>query len=747
MELYLKYRSYFLFICQVYMIPLIYSIFTIIFFVGHFKSSRFDKTSLAFQTSEISQVQLEKLKHQEIIVNGLDNRMQRNKIINLLKTEISPSYRLINNAQKLTTWASKLQELGIFKSICIKRYINNQKEIISCNLLMNPIIKKITVINLSNKIVPLSYLKLIFRSQLGQPMNFVNINRTSSLIKKWYRNNGYIDVNVKINYNKSNSNVIEIDIKESLIQKFHLIISSHSKSSKQTAFYYSLKDILQIKIGKPLNIYQLDYNLKQLNHKNLIQKGYYKVGKDSNELFVYITPLHDRSISLFSRKYVITQQFKELLESYWHYGSLMFTLNQNIRSFNHNTIGSLYSLLINRRQIYSSPIDKISQADFVLYPSLNRYLISNSYYTSWYLPDSVFSPNTNFGLKYCFHYPQQYHTNFVFKTSCPSLGRFIDIKYEISLVKICKLFFTSISSTFNKTVDIYKKYNQYISNKKIYIYPKCSITKHSNFSINIHHYLLNNIEFQKFFEVKQSTLKSILFYNHTCFYKLKNNSFKNYSYFCRKYIESSCNLTQYIFGVKLPLYLENNQYISKKLSELNLYNLEISHLIPSNTFNTIQNLHYSKIKHILRKTCYIKRHTVRVYIQIIGLTSPEEFFPSSDNTIVIDSNLIHSYIKSLFYFPVYSRNCKIDYYLYNYKNNIIYFFMDYFQSHTNTSGSQNHPNYSSKYHTYNNLCLKLSYGVGLQISTPVKQIPALKLEYGYDINNNYSLHLSLVNYN
>nr|YP_009313894.1 Hypothetical protein ORF_4 [Hommersandiophycus borowitzkae]SCW22148.1 Hypothetical protein ORF_4 [Hommersandiophycus borowitzkae] len=681
-----------------------------------------------------------KIKHYEIVIDGLNNKILRHQIINLLNNH-KPAKSILSY-KDLKVWINKLQQLGIFQSIHVKHHNNDLCQIIYLNLTINPLIKTVKIRNCRQKLIPLSYLYHTFQNQLGKPLNFVHIRQKIALIKKWYTDHGYMDVHINVQYF---NNIIEIEIDEPIVKTTHIIVNSPHISEEEVEGYEFvhkdyLKETLQTYIRGPLNLLKLGKVLTDLKNKNLFKQSDYKIHRYDHEivLCIYIEPLNYRSTYLFSKKYFVTQNLLELIESFSNQGLFFRHLNHNFSFLNIPKIYKIYNALIMNSTINSRLLYKMSQYDFMVYPSFLKIYseLNNSMHNDWNLPGTFFISNNNLGFRHAIYYLSKYCFNCLIDISIPDIGRSIDIKYEIPLIKTCHKVITNIIIRFNKIVYLdHMDYHSASIKDSISVYAKHSLVNHKNILIHINHCFLSSLNLSAYINIQQSISQILFFKNYIRFNQLRDYILSSYDscYFSRKYVDNLTKLTKYKLGLKLPLSAidTNNQLIN-----FSLYDLEISYSIPNNIPHNISNIYINKITHKLTKKCHIRKNTLMIYLQSVQLIDKVQDIPFHEDSVIIDH-----YSKKYINLPTNIQNCKLEYYLYNYNDNITYCFVDYF--HNNKHFVFNKIHYNDYSYTYDYVPLRISYGVGLKIITPIKQIPSLRFEYGYNINNKQCLHLKV----
>jgi len=101
---------------------------------------------------------------QEIIITGIENRLLKERLLKLLSIKECSSRLILTKELKL--WISKLKLSGFFISIKLNSCVIHNHQIIKIHLSTNPILKQISIIEYTDKLIPYSYLLFIFRHQV-----------------------------------------------------------------------------------------------------------------------------------------------------------------------------------------------------------------------------------------------------------------------------------------------------------------------------------------------------------------------------------------------------------------------------------------------------------------------------------------------------------------------------------------------------------------------------------------------------
>nr|YP_009315123.1 hypothetical protein P8471_pgp131 [Titanophycus setchellii]SCW23578.1 conserved_ORF_4 [Titanophycus setchellii] len=727
---------------------IICQIISIILFIHKTQFQHDNKRSLAFLSYNVTQTSLQnyQIQSQKILITGLDNYKLRQYIINLLNIDTQTSTHL--SSKDLKVWVRELKLSGFFHSVKVKCSLNAGNQLVFIYLKPNNILKQIKILNLDQKLISTCYVQKIFRNDLGLPINFSRIEQQIQLIKEWYWRRGYKKVTINFQYNSINKNSIEIEIDEYLLNKINIVIlqTSYSCSSLQNIHLnYWLKKILSTNLDEPLNIIDLEIYLKELQQQNIVQQSYYEIREDKvRELFLYLQPLNRRSTYVFSQKRIITKSFLEYLEFLCNYSLSGSILDKDFSMLVISKIHQYYTQFINYINLDNALYYKMCQYDFIFYQSLSIFssLLQNSLHNHSYIQNSTFVLNNNFGFRHFIRYLDKYNSSISLNLIFPNVRPVSHCKYYIPYIKSFQSLTTSLMIHIFNNSSFYKKHSRYSSmnyNHNTFIYPNNSLIQQNNILFQIQHNLSGNKRLYNDLIRKKVTYNSWLFKSNIRFDKLYNY-FTNASYlgsFIGYQLHNLYAFTKYKLGFTVPLSKNDISVINN-----DCYNFEITSLVSKTKMNHNWGSIIHKITHDLRYKVNFHNQTLMFYIRLLYLIGDSKYLPFLEKFVSVGPDTIRGYIKEFSMLPNLSKNYKLEYYIYKTKRKVLYIFVDYFFKQYKSQQIGNSMHFIRDKNNID-ISLKLSYGIGLQIMTPIKQIPPLHIEYGYNMSHGQCLHLRI----
>jgi len=282
-----------------------------------------------------------------------------------------------------------------------------------------------------------------------------------------------------------------------------------------------------------------------------------------------------------------------------------------------------------------------------------------------------------------------------------------------------------------------------------------SILYHKNFlviknglSFKLHKDISSKISTIEKVSLKSITSKYIYLHNNVrwnqiAFFSDIPSLTKIYSHFRQLWIYSVEELTQFQFNIKYSDFI--NYFNSKHFC------LKSVHFIP--TTNSIfsayecRKLNYSnKIMLNFKQSFNINSgHIFTQKVKIMILMGSKYHLPFSEEFLLIGPDFIRGYGEGTFPFPMKFGKINLEYHVPVKDKNTLFLFIDYAQNITIFNLLNKYKILLSQFspYTYTNFSKRLSYGIGLQIKIPIKQIPPLRLEYAYNIHNGQSLHIRI----
>ena len=207
----------------------------------------------------------------EIVISGLNNNIVKKKIIDLFGIIVNSHTYM--SRQQIQYLISKLKLSGFFIYVDFNIYYLSTHQVIIIDVISNPILDKVYVLNYKDKLIPSSYILFLFRLQLGCPKSFIQIHDSINQMIQWYQLRGYYQVNIQLEDNHASNNILVLSIDESKVNKIEIItyIKYSEKISNKKALLPSLViKTLNIKLNQALNIRHLDYVISKLKLQKII---------------------------------------------------------------------------------------------------------------------------------------------------------------------------------------------------------------------------------------------------------------------------------------------------------------------------------------------------------------------------------------------------------------------------------------------------------------------------------------------
>jgi outer membrane protein assembly factor BamA len=715
----------------------------------------------AFNSLSVKQIDISS----EIIISGLNNNIVKKKIKDLFGIIVNSHAYM--SRQQIQYLINKLKLSGFFIYVDFNIYYLSTHQVIVIDVISNPILHKVYVLNSQDKLIPSSYLLFLFRLQLGCPKSFTQIHDSINQMIQWYHLRGYYRVNIELEDNYASNNILVLSIHESKVNKIEIITyikHSDQKISNNKAFACNLViKTLNIKLNQALNIRHLDYGISKLKLQKIIVQCNYQMRSNYDEtnniiLQLRIEVCDNRFTYIFANKIIIPSHLLQLLEPLIVYTLDYCLLNNSLASnlFNHTLGLFINNILV--PDIYSGNsliYTYMTSHDNKPYKLLYRkqiYSVQEIY--EWYLTPLMFIAGNNFGFR---HYIGNINFNnkrYIVDLQFPETGLYFNLRYENLFINLLGLTLNLITCSIFQQTYIYTQNNIPILLDQVNsqsFSSQNSIFHQTGLQIKITNEINKYFSLKKEFFFKKISKKYSILYN--------NISWKNIDFiadpYCINSLYSSFKQiwlynTQNFLCFQIRLIYDNILGINYPWQNIQLIFKSI-HFMPVMIKKNNQYLNYSnnlKFKIIYNKNIHllfngIKKQILIAKLELITSLGSNHHFPFSEIFFLLGPNKIRGYKEQVLYLP----NLKflvmnLEYHLFCIKNNSFFIFIDYVYNISYTK------NYKSIGILYNldQFNYRLAYGLGLQIQTPIKQIPPLRLEYGFNINNNYCFHLRINKY-
>jgi outer membrane protein assembly factor BamA len=678
---------------------------------------------------------------QEIIITGINSHLLKSKIQFFLG--IQPHRTYVFSYRHLQYWVERLKMSGFFTYVDANIYYFNNHQVIKVDVRLNPILARVSLKDCCTKLIPASYVSLLFHHQLGYPQSFSQIYSSISKIINWYHLRGYHWAKVTIGYGAtSNCNLI-LNISEGIVKDIQIVeyaIGDEYSHPDKTFYSNYILSLLNITSGQSLNLKNLEMGILKLKNLKFLSIYNYEILRSSEEaddliLILNIKILSDKSTGIFSKKITFRSNLCEPIEQILEYLLHKLLYNHANNNINEQCLAYLYL--------------QMSENDQIVHPLLIYKNYTNLHWISeWYLAPLIFIVDENFGFKHVLRNIGSYHNNITLNVQFPQTGPFFNIMGEIPWQPIFgnKLgntrlkFFTNLYSHQvqqrymlpNYLNGEFLRYRQPILEHQglqldfnCDIHPSLSLVEglHLNAISNQHILLQNFIFLEKLgldktpFNLKtlHSQFKQIWIYNIQQFMRFK----------CiLKY--NSMNNVQYLSG-RSKFSIKSIHYVPYKLVRLNLN-------------KTTSHKYSHQLNFKLEQFLTILKHIVVVQIEFILSLRSKYCLPFSEAMILIGPEVIRGYSEEVFSLPSQLVKLNLEYHIPIVDQNTFFIFLD-FMSNFQYSSQTLSDNLLLSQYNQDTCQFRVSCGLGLKLYIPIQKLPSLRIEYGYNIHKGSCLHL------
>jgi hypothetical protein len=705
----------------------------------------------------------------EIIINGLNNLIIKKKLKSFFG--ITTNSNIYITKQQIKYLINKLKLSGFFEYVSFNIYYLGTHQVIIIDLVTNPVLNKVYIINYQDKLIPSSYLLFLFRSQLGYPKSFPQIHYAINNMIKWYHIRGYKWVQIKLEYKNASKNNLIFKINEGKVKKIEIINCIRNNeyiiNSNLTISSNLIAKILNVELNKALNIKALEYGILKLKLKKIVSKCHYQIIPNHNhentiKLILKIEVFNHKSTYILATNIVLPSDLLQSLELLIEYTLDYFLFNNALAHSLFVNGSSLFIDNIFLPQIYYYNLEvypNMSKYDYRSYQLLYKQRISFlQEIQQWYLTPLILITGDNFGFRHYINNTNNANQIYMFDLQLTPLGTYLTFKYENPFINIFgygfNLFtFSIFQHAYTYTQNKFPIFLRQINNK-CFSYQN-AIFYQTGIQIKLHNEQCENLSCKREINLKKISKQYAILYNYLSWKNIYyfmdpcfvNNLYSNFKQVCLNNIQNFlCFKFKFIY---------NRNYFSNYPFQKIKFILQSIHFIPvivknyNNSLNTYLNYsHTFKFKIIQRNIVNLfseklNKNIIISTMEIVASLGSNCHFPFSEVFFSIGPDRIRGYKEQLFYLPSLKfLLVSLEYHLLFLTDNSIFIFMDYIY---NISYLKNYNNIAILYNSYNidQFYHKLSYGLGLQIQAPIKQIPPLRLEYGFNINNNGYFHLRI----
>nr|YP_009315327.1 Hypothetical protein ORF_4 [Yamadaella caenomyce]SCW23782.1 Hypothetical protein ORF_4 [Yamadaella caenomyce] len=652
--------------------------------------------------------QYKKYQKKEIVVNGLKNTSIRKKLAHATRLYLPDHISLDQDA--LREFLVRLHLSGFFKSVDIYSYRNLKKQVLYVDVDPYSIIKMVFVKDATKKLINLSTLQHIFKDQIGYPLNLKYLQHKVNTIKHWYNKQGYTNTKIKLSYEISKPSSVNVHIDEYLVKQISIVIISSDVTDKQ--IYNETKrhftNYLVYQIDRPFNLNRIEQYIASLQRSGAIYNCYYKLHRQGTitnnvKMSLYIRPTYNRSINIIIKKVLFTEYALELVEHLLNLDLYSYILGRN---FITNAIN--YDLYMTHSLTYSSYWNAV----YTIFKRENfcglRYLVRNICFTN-----SLLSLDTVLCNK---------RTYYRFKCELPAVCFLKNLMSSISLV------LTNQVDLFYPSKSGYVLSGYYKKSKSSFVHDS-SASQH-NLSVTFDYALWNYIKISTLYNLQEIKYRSTLLYANIEWLdflatKLNTQSYASHKYFRNSYRRHLHRLTFY-----LPFRVLNHKNLSEQF-----YACEYNYIVQDKLYIPTKDQFKSLTSHNLTTKVNICGQVFNLAIKCINYQGCSEGLNSLTSLTELSYWYTGDYLDKDISVLKNLKTCKLEYSLPHLGS---YVFASYLS----------HP-IEETYHTKHikqlgvsfNRNIGINYGIGIKISMPFKQIPALRLEYVYNINALRCLHI------
>jgi hypothetical protein len=689
----------------------------------------------------------------EIVINGLNNYLFRKKLFYLFRTLLCSNKHL--EKEKLILSINQLKLSGFFKTVNLSIYYIDNHQVIVLDVIPNSIVRKVYILDYRNKLIPTSSILFLFRLQLGYPKSLIEINHAINKIEKWYYTKGYQHVKIILYNFNVNDNLIVLKICEGKISQVEIFSFNETNKVNQRIkilfINYIIKS-LRIEPNQILNIRNLNNSISKLKIKKIFWKCNYKVAVHDTEeatlnLRLDIETLDERLIYL---------TMKNIVDAHYLWESFELLIQYSLNYFFFNYIQSNILLMTNQnRTLYMN----MTNRDTYPYKILNfSFTDLSKAVCEWYFLPMLLVLGNYWGFKYNVQNTNYLFKNFIVHIEYPPTGLHFNFKYEDFWFRILNHTPSCCSIQIFKNNYIYAKCGLPILlnqvNTKFYSDQNTFFVQ-KGIQIDLKHGLNENLTLIEKVSLQEILKKCFVLYNSLFWdYLINPTIISCINSMSSKFKLINLDQRQTFFNFRLNCVYTG---ISDKslISFREKFNVELILFITEKL--QIPNQFFKKI---LTYSTYIKFKLTQNYkinfvpfnfqkqvlyysLELMSSFASDYYFPFSEILFLLGPDRIRGYREKLYYLPnIKFILIKFEYHFCLSNQNNIFLFFDYLLKVKNVKKNGN----VSTLYGLNNLKPHLGYGIGLQIQAPIRQIPPIRIEYGFRLNTSTYFHLRINHY-
>nr|YP_007947763.1 hypothetical protein 621 [Neoporphyra haitanensis]AGG37012.1 hypothetical protein 621 [Neoporphyra haitanensis] len=646
-----------------------------------------------------------------------------------------------------TEHLNQIKTSGYFSLLYINSKAIYTKKISNIFLLPNDVLKRIYIHNKKKKLIPHTFLIKLFQKQIGYPKNFANLNLALSKIMQWYADRGYQWSLVEIKQAADPSYLI-LNIHEGLVKtittEYYTLSYKKLRSISSTE---SIEKYLGVTVGLPLNINVLQKKINYLKDNQLVGNIIYSIERSSNnsmnlDIKFQIQELKDKDLLVLVERSSKTSQIishvydlidLECSSSNWLAAS-------NIMSLSTSKIQACYfDSKIDSEYVYTDAVNLIKRLTYSI--SHQKTLIIDDFnlqnLLSWTKRNTIgfqlYLRNLDHAKSFC-----------LFSLKCIQSGLNIKISYLNPSLSISR------NLSFQIAVQIIKQYQTSKQSALSLFFKKGDLAQFIFESICSYH-------FTSYFSISEKILLSRVVYIDSIFYNSENIGLYNNN---KNHIISSYDifrhnkklLYQEFLTLLLSIRYQNFNYLDWPLKGY-LFEMKSLYFTPFQKSNFLNHSCLDNYKNLFFHKIYLK--------QISHFSLPLYFRAHLNhilvNTIKCQSNLNmetiylllsdypikYTLLKSIVTFSIKVRMEYLIPISRSIRVSLFYNYLDCFLMRQSKHLAYILEDLSGHKQFQSFLLEKFSWGFGIQLKLPIKQMPPLSIEYTVNSGRHFCLYLHI----
>nr|YP_010925550.1 hypothetical protein RMC00_pgp164 [Neoporphyra dentata]WKD83782.1 hypothetical protein [Neoporphyra dentata] len=642
---------------------------------------------------------------------------------------------------------NQIKTSGYFSLLYINSKAICTKEISNIFISPNDVLKRIYIHNKKKKLIPHTFLIKLFQKQVGYPKNFASLNLALSKIMQWYSDRGYQWSLVEIKQAADPSYLI-LNIHEGLVKtittEYYTLSYKKLRSISSTE---SIEKYLGVQVGLPLNINVLQKKINYLKDNQLVGNIIYSIDRSTNnsmnlDIKFQIQELRDKELLILVERSSKTSQI--ISHAYDLLGlecsSPNWLVASNIMSLSTSKLQACYSNSeIDSEYIYIYAVDLIKQLAHSI--SWQKTLIIDNFnlqnLLSWTKRNTI-------GFQLYLRNLDRAKSFYLFSLKCIESGLNIKISY------LNPSFVINHNLSFQVAIQIIK---QYYTNKQSVLslfLTKGDLSQFIFESICTYH-------FTSYFSISEKILISQVVYIDSIFYNSENISLHNNN---ENQAVSSYNilrqnkklLYQEFLTLLLSIRYKNFNYLDWPLKG-HLFEMKSLYFAPFQNTNFLNNSFLENYKNLFFHKIYLKQishfnlplyfrdHLNHILVSTIKCQSNLNM--ETVYLLLTDYPIEYTLFKSIVTFSIKVRMEYLIPISRSIRVSLFYNYLDCFLMKQFKQVAYIPQDLSTQKQFQNCFLKKFSWGFGIQLKLPIKQMPPLSIEYTVNSDRHFCLYLHI----